>query len=78
MENQGAGGPIAPGHRRRHRARAQLSTLVQKARDQEQQIAALKANQFDPAKHIPLDEHQKLTTELAALVHQRQAPSTNV
>ena len=48
-------------------ALAQLSTLVQKARDQEQQIAALKANQFDPAKHIPLDEHQKLTTELAAL-----------
>ncbi len=48
-------------------ALAQLSTLVQKARDQEQQIAALKASQFDPAKHIPLDEHQKLTTELAAL-----------
>ena len=47
-------------------ALAQLSTLVQKARDQEQQIAALKANQFDPAS-IPLDEHQKLTTELAAL-----------
>jgi len=44
-----------------------LSTLAAKAVAQEAQIATLKANQFDPAKHIPLTEHTKLATELAAL-----------
>jgi phage I-like protein len=31
------------------------------------EIAALKANQFDPAKHIPMTEHKKVTDQLAAL-----------
>lgn len=44
-----------------------LSALSQKAGSLEAEVAALKANQFDPAKHIPLDEHKKVTTELAAL-----------
>lgn len=44
-----------------------LTALVQKTREQEVQIAELKATQFDPAKHIPLTEHTKLTGELAAL-----------
>lgn len=44
-----------------------LTALAQKAREQDAQIAALKASQFDPAKHIPLDEHTKLTAELAVL-----------
>lgn len=44
-----------------------LSATVQKANTLEQQVVALKANQFDPAKHIPLDEHKKVTGELTAL-----------
>lgn len=44
-----------------------LSSTVQKANTLEQQVVALKANQFDPAKHIPLDEHKKVTGELTAL-----------
>lgn len=48
-------------------ALTQLSALVQKAREQEAQIATLKTNQFDPAKHIPLTEHTKLASELATL-----------
>lgn len=31
------------------------------------QVTALQANQFDPAKHIPLVEHQKVSDQLAAL-----------
>lgn len=44
-----------------------LSTLSATAKTRDTEIAVLKANQFDPAKHIPLEEHKKLTTELAAL-----------
>lgn len=44
-----------------------LSALAQKAGSLEAEVTALKANQFNPAKHIPLDEHKKVTTELAAL-----------
>jgi phage I-like protein len=44
-----------------------LSALAQKAGSLEAEVTALKANQFDPAKHIPLDEHKKVTIELAAL-----------
>lgn len=44
-----------------------LSALSAGAKTRETEIAALKANQFDPAKHIPLDEHKKVTAELAAL-----------
>ncbi|PQA82750.1 hypothetical protein C5F52_14325 [Limnohabitans sp. TS-CS-82] len=44
-----------------------LSATVQKANTLEQQVVALKANQFDPAKHIPLDEHKKVTGELTKL-----------
>lgn len=48
-------------------ALAQLSALTRTTNAQATEIAALKANQFDPAKHIPLTEHTKITTELAAL-----------
>jgi phage I-like protein len=44
-----------------------LSATVQKANTLEQQVVALKANQFDPAKHIPLDEHKTVMGELTAL-----------
>jgi phage I-like protein len=44
-----------------------LSALSATAKTRETELAVLKANQFDPAKHIPLEEHKKLTTELAAL-----------
>lgn len=44
-----------------------LTALAVKTREQEAEIAALKANQFDPAKHIPLEEYSKLNDELAAL-----------
>ncbi|MDR1276089.1 MAG: phage protease [Candidatus Accumulibacter sp.] len=46
---------------------AQLSALVRKSKELETQVAAMKANQFDPARHIPLAEHAKITGELAAL-----------
>lgn len=44
-----------------------LSALSATVKSRETELAVLKANQFDPAKHIPLEEHKKLTTELAAL-----------
>ena len=44
-----------------------LAALVQKTKEQDAQITELKAKQFDPAKHIPLEEHTKLTNELATL-----------
>lgn len=44
-----------------------LSATVKKATTLEAEVIALKANQFDPAKHIPLDEHKKVTGELTAL-----------
>lgn len=46
---------------------AKLAALVQKTKEQDGEITELKARQFDPAKHIPLEEHTKLTNELAAL-----------
>jgi phage I-like protein len=46
---------------------AALTALVQKAAALEAQVATLKANQFDATKHIPLEEHAKLATELATL-----------
>ncbi len=46
---------------------AAVAALKTKAEAQAQEIAALKTTQFDAAQHIPLAEHQKITTELAAL-----------
>lgn len=45
--------------------RADLAGSQVSAKDAE--IAALKANQFDPAKHIPMVEHKKVADQLAAL-----------
>ena len=44
-----------------------LTATVQKASTLEAQVATLKASQFDPAKHIPLEEHKALASELTAL-----------
>jgi phage I-like protein len=47
-----------------------LSTLqgqAAQATGKDAEIAALKANQFDPTKHIPLSEHTKVAEQLAAL-----------
>lgn len=44
-----------------------LSTLAASVRAKDAQIAALTASQFDAGKHIPLDEHKKLATELTTL-----------
>lgn len=44
-----------------------LSALRGQLTAKDQEIVALKANQFDPAKHIPLSEHQKVADQLAAL-----------
>jgi phage I-like protein len=44
-----------------------LSVLSAAAKTREAEIAVLKANQFDAAKHIPLEEHKKVTAELATL-----------
>lgn len=54
-------------------ALASLTALAQQAREQEAQIAELKARAFDPAKHIPLTEHTKLAAELAELKHAMEA-----
>lgn len=44
-----------------------LAALRGQVTSKDQQIAALQANQFDPAKHIPLTEHQKVADQLAQL-----------
>ena len=44
-----------------------LSALRGQMAAKDEQITALKATQFDPAKHIPLEEHQKVAGQLAAL-----------
>ena len=54
-------------------ALAALSALPVTLAQKEQEIAALKANQFDPAKHIPLDEHKKVSEQLAALSAKQEA-----
>ena len=48
-------------------AMAALSATVNKSTALAVEVAALKATQFDPAKHIPLDEHKKVMGELTAL-----------
>lgn len=44
-----------------------LSAQVGRIKTLETECADLRTKSFDPAKHIPLDEHQKVVTELAAL-----------
>lgn len=44
-----------------------IAALKGRADAAEAQVAALKANQFDPAKHIPLTEHAKVAEQLASL-----------
>jgi phage I-like protein len=44
-----------------------LAALSGQMKAKAAEIAALRSNQFDPAKHIPLDEHHKATQALAAL-----------
>ena len=43
------------------------NTLAAEVVAKDAQVAALRASQFDPAKHIPLDEHKKVMGELTAL-----------
>ncbi len=50
-----------------------LSATVAKAKALAAEVVALKANQFDPAKHIPLDEHKKVSEQLAALSAKQEA-----
>ena len=44
-----------------------LSAQVGRIKTLEAECADLRGKVFDPAKHIPLEEHQKVVTELAAL-----------
>lgn len=54
-----------------------LTALSAKSATLEAQVAALKATQFDPAQHIPLAEHKKVTDAMAALqATQEQAEHT--
>lgn len=48
-------------------ALAALTSLQTKLTTQDAELVALRANQFDPAKHIPLEEHSKVSAELVAL-----------
>lgn len=44
-----------------------LSAMAGRAQSHAAELAALKANQFDPAKHVALSEHEAVAQELAAL-----------
>ena len=44
-----------------------LAALRGQVAAKDQEIAALQVKQFDPARHIPLAEHQKVTDQLAQL-----------
>lgn len=48
-------------------ALAALTSLQTKLTTQDTELVALRANQFDPAKHIPMEEHSKVSAELVAL-----------
>ncbi len=51
-------------------ALAALSALQARAQALEGEVVALKAAQFDPTKHIALDEYSKVSTQLATLTAQ--------
>lgn len=53
-------------------ALAALTDLRSQVQAKDTEIAALKEKQFDPAKHLPLDEHKKVADELAALTQKTQ------
>lgn len=48
-----------------------LSAQTGKIKTLEAECATLRDKQFDPGKHIPLEEHQKVVTELTALKSQQ-------